>query len=160
MPSEEQQAESRRTVAVAAGRLHQLVVLVVASHGLVAVPLATLLDVALDLHTQLTLQAPPLREDTVRPVPHRLGVVLVARAVLGLTQRVCLMVPALLPFFALTCTNTRRQISRNQESGGQPGGGAPPQAAWLRSPTHPLAPFCGSGPRCSQRCKGRTWTRC
>lgn len=108
MPSEEQQAEGRRTVAVAAGRFHQLVVLVVAGHGLVAVPLATLLDVALDLHTQLTLQAPPLREDTVRPVPHRLGVVLVARAVLGLTQRVRLMVPALLPFFALSCTNTRR----------------------------------------------------
>lgn len=52
-------------MAVTARRLHQLVVLVVARHGLVAVTLATLFDVALDLHAQLTLQAAPLREDAV-----------------------------------------------------------------------------------------------
>lgn len=90
-------------MAVAAGVLHDATVLVVAGHGLVAVPLAALLDVTLDLHPQLALHAAALGEDAVRPVAHWLGVVLVARTVLGLAQGIHLIVLALVALFALTC---------------------------------------------------------
>ena len=50
---------------VAAQRLHQPVVLVVAHHGLVAVALSTLLDVPLDLHPQDALHPAPFRQDAV-----------------------------------------------------------------------------------------------
>lgn len=83
------------TVTVAAGRLHQPAVLVVAHHGLVAVALSTLLDVSLDLHPQDALHPASLGQDAVRPVPHWLGVVLVTGTVLGLAQRVHLRVLAL-----------------------------------------------------------------
>lgn len=102
-------------MAVAARSLHNLVVLVVARHGLISITLATLFDVPLDLHAQLTLYAAALGEDTIGPVPHRLGVVLVTGAVLGLTQWKHLMVPALVPFFALSCTNTRNIITRSPD---------------------------------------------
>lgn len=88
---------------VAARRLHQPVVLVVAHHGLVPVALTAFLDVPLDLHAQLALHAAPLWQDAVRPVAHRLGVVLVAGAVLRLGYRVQLVVLALIAFFALPC---------------------------------------------------------
>lgn len=90
-------------MAVAARVLHNATVLVVAGHGLVAVPLAALLDVALDLHPQLALHTAALGKDAVRPVAHRLGVVLVARTVLGLAQRKHLVVFTLLALFALPC---------------------------------------------------------
>lgn len=48
------------TMAVAARSLNYLVVLVVARHGLIPITLATLFDVALDLHAQLTLHAAAL----------------------------------------------------------------------------------------------------
>lgn len=72
------------TVTVAAGGLHQPVVLVIAHHGLVAVALPALLDVSLDLHSQDALHSSSFGQDAVGPVPHRLGVVLVAGTVLGL----------------------------------------------------------------------------
>lgn len=89
------------TMTVAARGLHYAVVLVIAHHGLVTISLATLLDVALDLHAQLTLHAAALGEDTVRPVAHRLGIVFVTRAVLGLGQRIHLVVFTLVTLFAL-----------------------------------------------------------
>ena len=91
------------TVAVAARGLHQPVVLVIAHHGLVAVALAALLDVPLDLQAQRPLGPAPLRQDAIRPVAHGLGVVLVAGAVLGLRQWVQLVDLALLPLLALPC---------------------------------------------------------
>lgn len=48
-------------MAVTARSLHYAVVLVIAHHGLVTISLATLLDVPLDLHAQLTLHAAALR---------------------------------------------------------------------------------------------------
>lgn len=48
-------------MAVAARSLNNLVVLVVARHGLISITLATLFDVTLDLHAQLTLYAATLR---------------------------------------------------------------------------------------------------
>lgn len=50
---------------VAARSLNDLVVLVVARHGLVSITLATLFDVTLDLHALLALYAAPLGQDTV-----------------------------------------------------------------------------------------------
>lgn len=97
-------------MAVAARVLHNATVLVVAGHGLVAVPLATLLDVTLDLHAQLALHAAALGEDAVGPVAHRLGVVLVARAVLRLAQRIHLIVFTLVALFALTCKQHSRSL--------------------------------------------------
>lgn len=47
-------------MAVAARGLHYAIVLVVAHHCLVTISLATLFDITLDLHAQLTLHAPPL----------------------------------------------------------------------------------------------------
>lgn len=91
------------TVAVAARVLHNATVLVVAGHGLVAVSLAAFLDVPLDLHPQLALHAAALGQDAVRPVAHWLGVVFVARAILGLAQRIHLMVFTLVTLFALSC---------------------------------------------------------
>lgn len=88
-------------MAVAAGRLHHAVVLVVADHGLVAVALAALLDVALDLHAQLALHAAPLRQDAVGPVAHGLGVVLVTGAVLHFGQRIHLVVLTLVALLTL-----------------------------------------------------------
>lgn len=87
---------------VAARSFHQATVLVVARHGLVAVALTALLDVPLHLHAELTLHAAVLRKDAVRPVPHRLGVVLLTRAVLGLTQGVHLVVFTLVTLFAFS----------------------------------------------------------
>lgn len=80
---------------VAAQSLYQPVVLVIANHGLVAVALATLLDVPLDLHPQNALHSASFRQDAVRPVSHRLGIIFITGAVLGLTQRVHLSVLAL-----------------------------------------------------------------
>lgn len=84
--------ELKLTVTVAAQSLYQPVVLVIADHGLVAVALAALFDVPLNLHAQNALHSASFRQDAVRPVPHRLGVVLVTGTVLGLTQRVHLSV--------------------------------------------------------------------
>jgi len=94
------------TVAVAARGLHDAVVLVVAHHGLVPVSLATLLDVTLDLHAQLTLHTAPLGQDAVRPVAHGLGVVFVTRAILGLALGVHLGVFTLVMLFALPWKKT------------------------------------------------------
>lgn len=69
---------------VAPRRLHKVVILVVAHHGLVAIALAALLNITLDLHPQDTLHSSSLRQDAVRPVAHRLSIVFVAGAVLGL----------------------------------------------------------------------------
>lgn len=77
--------EQPLTVTIAAGRLYQSVVLVVADHGLVAVALATLLHIPLDLQAQQALGSARLGQDAVGPVAYRLRVVLVAGAVLGLT---------------------------------------------------------------------------
>lgn len=65
MPIEREYREIKLTVAVAARSLNNLVVLVVARHGLISITLATLLDVTLDLHAQLTLYAATLWQDTV-----------------------------------------------------------------------------------------------
>ena len=92
-------------MAVAARRLHYTVVLVIAHHGLVAVSLTALLDVTLDLHAQLALHAATLRKDTVRPVSHRLSVVFITWAILGLTQGIDLVVFTLVSLFALPCKN-------------------------------------------------------
>lgn len=64
--------------------LHKAIILVVAHHGLVAIALATLLNITLNLHAQDTLHTASLRQDAVRPVAHRLGIVLITGAVLGL----------------------------------------------------------------------------
>ena len=88
-------------MAVTARGLHYSVVLVIAYHGLITITLATLLDVTLDPHAQLTLHAATLRENTVRPVAQRLGVVFVTWAVLCLTQGIQLVVFTLVPLFAL-----------------------------------------------------------
>lgn len=55
------QPERKLTMAVAARSLHNLVVLVVTRHGLITITLATLFDVTLDLHAQLTLDTTTLR---------------------------------------------------------------------------------------------------
>lgn len=90
-------------MAVTARVLHYAIVLVVARHGLVTISLAALFYVTLDLHPQLPLHAAPLRQDAVRPVAHRLSVVFVTRAILGLAQRIHLVVFTLVTLFALTC---------------------------------------------------------
>lgn len=48
-------------MAVTAGCLHYATVLVIAHHRLVTISLATLLDVTLDLHAEVTLHATTLR---------------------------------------------------------------------------------------------------
>lgn len=87
---------------VAARSLHQATVLVVARHCLVAVALTTFLDVPLHLHAKLALHAAVVRKDAVRPVSNRLGIVLLTRAVLGLTQGVHLVVFTLVTLFTLS----------------------------------------------------------
>ena len=76
------------TMAVAAWGFYQSVFLIVTHHRLETVTLATLFDVTLDSHAQNALHTATLWQDAVRPVAHRQGIVLVTRAVLGLTQRV------------------------------------------------------------------------
>lgn len=88
-------------MAITARGLHYAVVLVIAYRGLVTITLATLLDVTLDPHAQLTFHAATLRENTVRPVAQRLGVVFVTWAILRLTQGIHLVVFTLVPLFAL-----------------------------------------------------------
>ncbi len=94
---------AKLTMAVTARGLYYAVVLVIAHHGLVTISLAALLDVTLDLHAQLTLHAATLRQDTVRPVAHRLGIVFVTWAVLGLAHRIHLMIFTLVLLFAPPC---------------------------------------------------------
>lgn len=53
--------QRKLTMAVTARGLHYAIVLVIAHHGLVTISLATLLDVTLDLHSQLALHTAALR---------------------------------------------------------------------------------------------------
>lgn len=69
---------------VAPGCLYKAVILVVAHHGLVAIALATLFNITLNLHAQDAFHSASLRQDAVGPVAHWLGIVLIAGAVLGL----------------------------------------------------------------------------
>lgn len=87
---------------VAAGRLDEAVILVVAHHSLVAVALAALLYISLDFHAQDALDSASLGQDAVRPVAHGLGIVLIAGAVLGLGEGVDLSVFTVVSLLTLT----------------------------------------------------------
>lgn len=88
------------TMTVAPSCFHQPVVLVIACHGLISIALPTLLDVSRNFQSQDIFHPVSLRQDAVRPVAHRPGIVLVTGTVLGLAQRVHLGVLALV--FLLT----------------------------------------------------------
>lgn len=88
------------TMTVAPSCFHQPVVLVIACHGLISIALPTLLDVPRNFQSQDIFHPVSLRQDAVRPVAHRPGIVLVTGTVLGLAQRVHLGVLALV--FLLT----------------------------------------------------------
>lgn len=90
-------------MAITARVFHNAIVLVITGHCLVTISLAALLHVTLNFHPQLPLHTTAFRKDAVGPVAHWLGIVFVAWAVLGLTQRIHLMVFALVSLFTLTC---------------------------------------------------------
>lgn len=87
------------TMTVAPCCFHEPVVLVIACHGLIAIALSTLLDICRNFQSQDIVQPVSLRQDAVRPVAHRPGIVLVTGTVLGLAQRVHLGVFAFVFLF-------------------------------------------------------------
>lgn len=147
------------TVTVATCRFHQPVVLVIAGHSLIAVALATVLDVSWNFQSQDIVYAATLRQDAVRPVAHWPGVVLVTGTVLGLAQRIHLGVPALIfllapPWEAKSCkasrwTDTLSQLYQQHHCY---------MTATKLSCSHLSMPSSWCGPPHSRLYRRRTWT--